>query len=211
MSSTKERIPVKDAERIAAAFIDHIQPFCKRVVIAGSIRRGLPTVGDIEIVAVPKVESLTTRDMFGNIVGTGEVDYLDAQMTALLDRGVVAKRPRSDGRFFWGPSAKYATFEGVNIDMFTPDAQRFGLILMIRTGPAAYSHQLVTERGKPLTVGFHPHSRRPITRIGMLPAHLRVQGGWLTSRVSGIRIPTPEERDFYDQTRLPYLEPWERL
>lgn len=209
MSATATRMPLSQAVEVAARFVEYIEPFAARVVVAGSIRRGLPTVGDVEIVAVPRVETTHARDMFGEVVGTGEVDYLDAQLTALLDRGVVAKRTRSDGKTVWGQKMKYLTFDGVNVDLFTPDAARFGLILMIRTGPAAYSHQLVTERGKQLVVGFHPNGR-PITRIGLLPSHLKVDKGWLISRVSGIRIPTPEERDFYDHTRLPYIEPWER-
>jgi hypothetical protein len=148
-----------------------------------------------------------TFDMFGQ--QAGEVDLLDQHLNDLERTGVVAKRPRSDGKTVWGQKMRYLTFEGMNVDLFTPEAARFGLVLMLRTGPSAYSHQLVTERGKALVVGHQPNGR-PITRYGLLPSHLRVQDGWLCSRVAGTRIPTPEEIDFYEHTRLPYLEPWER-
>lgn len=209
MSATAIRIAVSQAMAVAERLLAHLEPVCQRIQIAGSIRRGLPTVGDIELCAVPKTETRYERDMFGETVGTAQVDLLDARLTTMLDNDIVARRLRSDGKTVWGRQMKYLTFEGVNVDLFTPDAQRFGLILMIRTGPAAYSHQLVTERGKALVVGHQPNGR-PITRYGLLPSHLRVQDGWLTSRFSGIRIPTPEERDFYEHTRLPYIDPQDR-
>lgn len=223
MSATKERIPVREAERIAARFIDAIKDCCDRVLIAGSIRRGATLVGDIEIAAIPKVQPTTAEDMFGQVVATAHVDQLDARLTALLDGDVVAKRPRADGQTFWGPKAKYLTFEGMNVDLFSAvndwrkakavaqaEPERFGCILVIRTGPAAYSHQLVTEKGKALFVGTDPRTQRPIKRHGLLPAHLRVQDGWLTYRAFGERIPTPEERDFFQALGLPYIEPSER-
>lgn len=209
MSATLTRIPLAEAEAVAARFVAQLAGTYDRLVIAGSIRRRLPTVGDIEVVAVPNVQPMPVTDLFGEILSTTQVNLLNAQMTYLLSTGVVAKRPRSDGKFVWGQKMKYLTFEGVNVDLFTPDDERFGLILLIRTGPAAYSHQLVTEKGKPLVVGHRPDGRT-ITRFGMLPAHLKVAEGWLTSRVSGIRIPTPEEQTFYEMARLPYLEPWQR-
>jgi DNA polymerase/3'-5' exonuclease PolX len=209
VSATTERVPVSEAMGIAEQLIAYLEPACERIVIAGSIRRGLPTVGDIELVAVPRLRETVERDMFGEVAATRKTDLLDERLDHLLRAGLVAKRTRSDGKTFWGPKAKYLTFEGMNVDLFTPEAQRFGLILMIRTGPAVYSHQLVTEKGKQFVTGYQPNGR-PIMRYGLLPSHLRVQEGWLTSKVSGIRIPTPEERDFYDYTRLPYLDPWER-
>jgi DNA polymerase/3'-5' exonuclease PolX len=210
MSSVATRMPLAEAEAVAARFVEQLSGTYDRLVIAGSIRRRLPTIGDVEIVAVPKVETVTALDMFGDPTHTGQVDLLGAHLTMLLDRGIVSKRPRSDGKFVWGQKMKYLTFEGVNVDLFTPEAARFGLILLIRTGPAAYSHQLVTEKGKALVVGHQPNGR-PITRFGMLPPHLKVDKGWLTSRMSGIRIPTPEEQTFYEHTRLHYLEPWRRV
>lgn len=222
MSATKTRTPAAEAKAIAARLIERLEPSCDRIVVAGSLRRGLPTAGDIELVCVPKVERMPVTDLFGDTVSATQVDLLDAELDLLVAHGIVAKRPRSDGKTFWGPKAKYMTFEGMNVDLFsavndwrkaralpTAETERFGLILMIRTGPAAYSHQLVTERGKPLVVGHEPNGR-PITRVGLLPPHLRVQDGWLTYRTSGERIPTPEESDFYGVTGLPFMHPWER-
>lgn len=61
------------AKAIADRLLAQIGPYCERIEIAGSVRRGKPDVHDIEIVAVPKITEMS--DMFGNIVATGsEID-----------------------------------------------------------------------------------------------------------------------------------------
>jgi DNA polymerase/3'-5' exonuclease PolX len=44
------------AREIAKRVLVLLRPFCERAEIAGSIRRGKPEVGDIEIVVIPKDE-----------------------------------------------------------------------------------------------------------------------------------------------------------
>ena len=51
MSKTKR--PLADAERIAAAIVADLAPFCARIQVAGSVRRRKEAVGDIELVAIP--------------------------------------------------------------------------------------------------------------------------------------------------------------
>lgn len=201
MSSTVTRLPAHEAEAIAKRFIRRIEDACLQVEIAGSLRRLLPDVGDIEIVAVPRVESVPSLDMFGEVTQVGEVDFLGVHLAALLDSGLIQKRPRSDGKTFWGPKAKYLTFDGTPIDLFTPSAERWGLILAIRTGPWQFSNALVTPRSQKTREG----------RRGLLPDHLRVQDGWLTERMSGRRIETPEERDVFELLKLRWIEPEHRL
>jgi hypothetical protein len=221
MSAVAQRMARPDAIEIAKAFVAEIEPYTDQLIVAGSLRRRLAYVGDIEICAVPKVDTVPIGgpDLFGD-VRLGGVDMLDLRLTMLLDKGRVQKR-ETNGKTAWGPKHKRLLFQGAPIDLFCAvndwnkepakaEPERFGLILTIRTGPAQYSHQLVTEAGKTAVVGKRPGGR-PITRVGLLPSHLRVQGGWLTSRVSGIRIPTPTEQDFYEMTRLRWLDPWERV
>ena len=119
------------------------------------------------------------------------------------------KRPRADGKTFWGPKARYMTFEGVPIDLFTPEAERLGIILLIRTGPWGYSRRMVTPTGQTTVVGYHKGGR-PILAKGLMPPHMRVAEGWLTYRTSGEKIPTPTEQSVYDLYGLPYVDPWSR-
>ena len=209
MSGAATRMPAREAARVAASFIARIADVCERVEIAGSLRRRASTVGDIEIVAVPQMDQVKGVDMFGEVVATHAVDRLGERIDSLIGDGIVAKRPLADGTFRYGGRHKRLTFDSAPIDLFICDRERWGVIFCIRTGPYQYSHQLVTERGKVVKVGTAPDGR-PLTRIGLLPAHLRCQGGWLCSRVSGQRIVTPEEADFYEAIGLPYVEPWER-
>jgi hypothetical protein len=204
---------------IAKQFVELIAPYCHQVVIAGSLRRRLPTVADVEIVAVPKVEDCSAG-MFEEMAAP--TDLLDRALEGLLLAGAVEKRPRADGATFWGPRAKYLTFEGMPVDLFatvndwrkpkavpTSEPERFGIILVIRTGPAAFSHRLVTPKDQTVVVG-HKANGHEIRRPGLLPTMYRQHEGWLTSRVSGERIATPDEETVFKLLGIEYAEPWLR-
>ncbi len=45
---------LETARRIAEQLVESMQPYCERVMIAGSIRRGKPEVKDIEVCAIPR-------------------------------------------------------------------------------------------------------------------------------------------------------------
>lgn len=219
MSSASVRLPSREVVPLVKRFVSLIEPYTTRLVVAGSLRRRLPTVGDVEVVCIPKIGARPT-DMFADV--TAPVDLLHERLDELLATGVVEKRPRSDGAVFWGPRAKYVTFEGVPFDLFsvvndwrgtkqpaTAEPDRFGIILVIRTGPSGYSHRLVTPKDQKAVVGYHAN-KRPILKPGLLPTIYRQADGWLTYRTSGERIPTPEEADVFRLLGLEYLEPWER-
>lgn len=209
MSGATTRIPLADAQQTARRFCDQIADCTAQLTVAGSIRRRLTTVGDVEIVAVPKIEPMLERDMFGEIVATHQVDLLDARLTTLLDNDIVTKRLRSDGKAVWGQKMRYLTFEGVPVDLFTPDADRWGIVLAIRTGPRQFSKQLVSGKGRMVVVGYDEQAGA-IKREGLLPAMYRVQDGWLRYRVSGQCIRTPTEEGFFERIGLKWRDPWER-
>lgn len=126
----KTNVTLDTAEMIAKSTVSLLYPYCERIEIAGSVRRRKPTVGDIELVAIPKFET----DMFG---ATTQDHLLD-----LFDWATI-------GKFVKG-GHKYKQIEldtGINLDLFivTPPAQ-FGIQFMIRTGSADFSHRLVTPR-----------------------------------------------------------------
>jgi DNA polymerase/3'-5' exonuclease PolX len=115
------------AFEIANRIITSLEPFCERIVVAGSVRRGKPDVKDIEILAKP-FSGIT--DLGGNLVPA------DVDVSSL---GRVLKN---------GPKYKQiALSEGINLDLFlvTPPAQ-WGVLLAIRTGPADFSKRLVSIR-----------------------------------------------------------------
>lgn len=198
MAAVEARLERPEAIEIAKAFVALIDDACEQLVVAGSLRRRLALVSDIEIVATPKLAS-TTVDLLGDTLAPH--DLLNERMAELLEAGTVAKRLDRNGVGRWGPAAKLLVFEGAPIDLFSPaERDRFGWILLVRTGPAAYSRQLVKPRG----------TRTKDGRPGLLPPHILPRDGWLTERVSGYRVPTPTERDAFAVLEIRYRDPWER-
>jgi DNA polymerase/3'-5' exonuclease PolX len=122
-----------DALFFALDICRQIDPYVTRFQIAGSVRREKAEVGDIEIVAIPKLK--TVRDMFQVEVAT---DSLLDQVIPTL--GTVIKN---------GPKYKQIDLGPIKLDLFlvTPPAQ-WGVILALRTGPADFSQALVTARNK---------------------------------------------------------------
>ncbi len=50
----RQTIPLGTAEYVAKTIIDHLAPHCHRLQVVGSIRRRRGTVGDIELLAIPR-------------------------------------------------------------------------------------------------------------------------------------------------------------
>ena len=61
----KKRYPLDLAELVGQSVVKWLAGACEKIEIAGSIRRRETTIGDIEILAIPKVGG---RDMFGEPV-----------------------------------------------------------------------------------------------------------------------------------------------
>jgi DNA polymerase/3'-5' exonuclease PolX len=122
----KTKLPLPEAQKIAARVIDALATYCARIEVAGSIRRQSPQVGDIEIVCQPK----TGTDLFG------QPYPLPIPTEGLGRHEVSGERYR-----------KIILPEGVQLDLFIvlPPAQ-WGVIFAIRTGGAEFSRRLVTSR-----------------------------------------------------------------
>jgi len=200
MSSTATRLPYDTASTAAGSLSVLLADVCESIMVCGSVRRRAETVGDVELVAVPRIMTYEQFDLFREIVKTTTVDLLFARLDALADDGLIVKRQRSDGKLVWGPHAKALSYDGIPFDLYTPEKERAGWIVLVRTGPAAFARQLVVE------VGTLTKDRRP----GLMPPTVRAVNGWLVDRVSGRRLETPTERDAFAALKLEYLEPWER-
>ena len=196
MSGAETRMERPVAVEIAKRFVALIEDYTDQLIVAGSLRRRLAMIGDVEIVCVPKagVDLVETVGLFGSEIERRDVDLLGRRMNELLEAGAVSKRLDANGSPRWGPTLKYVVFEGARVDLFCPSAERFGLILAIRTGPWQLSRWFVTQKSK----------------RGALPDHLIVRDGWVHYRVSGQRIETPDEESFFSLLGLPWIPPQER-
>jgi DNA polymerase/3'-5' exonuclease PolX len=179
--STATRVSLARAEEVAIGLVATLGLGCERIEIAGSVRRQMPSVGDIELVAVPRVHAETHREgLFEE--RTVEVDKLQVVVDRMLLEGMLASHPTDPKR---GPrySKLLHVRSGLQVDLFSARPSTFGLILAIRTGPAGYSRWLVTEaRAR----GHH-----------VAEGELHVGAGGCSPWEMCEVVPTPEEADVY--------------
>ena len=166
---------------------------CQQVAIAGSIRRGKAQPKDIEIVTLPA----WSTDLFGEPMDHGLVEWV---WENLEPRGW---RIVKGG----GPDARYLQLIGPRdeqLDLFIARPDNYGLILMIRTGPAEFSHAMATRANQ---LGMHFHDGR---LCGGFTGRARGFGG--TPTCSGFApIPTPKERGVFEVLRVRWVEPEKRV
>lgn len=191
MSAPDERIPTDLAQATAEKLVDLLAPFCTRLEIAGSLRRGQrPDVGDIELICEPAFANRLA--LFEEIPAVQ--DLLEDRLDALLMGATIQHAPAyANRRAPWGPRYKRLVFDTLPVDLFIvrPPAS-WGAELIIRTGPWQFSKALVTPRAQG----------------GLMPAYLKMREGALHRGAE--RIPTPTEADLFRLYSLDYLEPADR-
>lgn len=195
----KTRIPLARGDLLAGEVLQLLERCAERIAVAGSIRRGKSDVGDVEIVCVPKVGEEVV-DLFG---GTRPIDLVDARCRELLGRGVFAPRLDVNGRSALGRRYKRLLYRGFPLDLFSTTREQWGVILLLRTGPAEFNRQLVLKR----------------SQGGWLPRGLFFRDGWLwrlpppydgDPAHPATPVPTPEEEDVFRALGLVYVPPEQR-
>ena len=195
-----------EAQLIADQLVGMLRPFCERIEIAGSIRRGKPSVKDIEIVAIPQTETVVT-DLFGTV--TEARDLLHGYVAELRTAGVLSDRLDKNGRPAFGGKYKRLVYRGIGLDLFSVTPATWGVQLAIRTGSAEFSHRFMTPRR---FGGTLPDSM--IVRDGTLYRH---PSNWALPMdrearrrldvATLVAVPTPEESDFFEALQMPWAEP----
>lgn len=131
--STGNRIPLAQAQEIAVGVMQQLEPHCEVISIAGSIRRDRPTIGDIEIVCVPKPYVATP--LFASGLAT-----------------VVNQWPKVRGELPCRYTQRMLP-EGIPLDLFMVHPDGYGLQRAIRTGSAEWSHQVLAKAW--VRAGYH--------------------------------------------------------
>ncbi len=126
---------------VATALQAALEPFCQRIIIAGSLRRNKPEVGDIELLFVPRMEDRQT-DFFSQ----EPVDLAAMQIQHMLTLGEISQRPNVNGHYTWGPQNKLAVHvaSGIPVDFFSTILERWWVSLVIRTGSKDTNLRLTT-------------------------------------------------------------------
>lgn len=208
--SAAKRLPLRLAEIAAERLRAELTPYCERIEIAGSIRRRKAAVGDLELVAVPRIDREEECDLFGHVVVTKAHNHLDAHLREMLraPHGPIFK---SRAELFettgyepdgvpdvlrWGDHYKRFYFwwgradAVVSVDLFLATPANFGAILTIRTGPHDFSRELVT----------HIKHATPY----------RQRDGHLVIEETGEVVPVSEETDYFALAGVPWLDPSQR-
>jgi DNA polymerase/3'-5' exonuclease PolX len=192
--SAGQAIRWAEAHAVATELVGTLADACERIEIAGSIRRRKGEVHDIEIVAIPRFAERPGEDLWGNAMPT-RVNRLESAIASGQDMGALAKRPverhRKDGTVdvgtTYGPAYKALVYRGMPVDLFITDAERWGCIFALRTGPGDWNTRLVTDCKR----WFR-----------------RVEDGRVLHL--GRPVPTPEETDFFRALGVPWVDPADR-
>ena len=181
--------PLDEMRALADEVAALLDAACDRLAIAGSIRRRVPEVSDVELVVVPRL--IAYRDGLWGDRETVE-DQLALRVTALVAAGTLGWRRLGDRAAANGPRYRSLIYRDVPLDLFSPDDDSFPVVLLIRTGPASFSRRVVTPRSKG----------------GLLPDFMRVKDGRLWS--SGQPVACRSEHDVFALLGLAYIPPERR-
>ena len=194
-------IPLSRAQTIAEELREKMAPFCEQICIAGSVRRRCDWIGDIEIVCVPKWESVPVLQggLFG---GFDETEPRTYQINALhswatnesdlrwIKTGtsdIIDWHIKPDGKY-WRALLPCLRRDGIRLDLFLATERNYGAIQLIRTGSAEFSAALMA------------HAKR-INR--------RCEGGHF--HIAEVEVETPTERSVFDLLGLEWVEPRKRF
>lgn len=116
MSATTNRLPLAEAEHIAIGVMLQLEPHCEVISLAGSLRRQRPTIGDIEIVCVPKPYDASPLFCSGIATVVSQWEKVKGELPCKYTQRILP--------------------EGIKLDLFMVEAYGYGLQRAIRTGSA---------------------------------------------------------------------------
>jgi DNA polymerase/3'-5' exonuclease PolX len=189
--SDKTKWPIEVARVVADGLGLALAPYCEpeRCVIAGSMRRQKPEVGDIELVYVPR-----------KVVGMGDLfepaSLVDEVLARMLEERVIAKRLNVKGSEMWGASNKLGVHvpSGIPVDFFATTEASFWNYLVCRTG-GAENNVALASAAKRRGWQWNPYGEGFSRPRGLGPPEI---------------APMHSEREVFAFARLPWLEPEER-
>lgn len=193
MSQATTRLSLADARSHAEEFRAQFpEGAFARWEFAGSLRRESPAgCGDIEHVVIPSFGAAVET---GHLVPRGGVNLMHHALDELADAGAIERQTKSDGRKRWGPKYRACVFNGVVHEVFLADADNWGSILAIRTGPGDLGRLLMIR----LRRRGYTHADGRIVRVGQaFIKHATLHR-------------TPDERSFFALCGMPEIHPTQR-
>lgn len=184
----KRQIPREEALALANDLRLTLEPYCERIEIAGSLRRHRPTVGDIEILLIPRIEHRSGGDLF---LGQ-QVDLAATALKTMTITGELVMRPSKIGVATWGPLNYLGRHRSsIPVDFFFTRPENWWVSLVFRTGGKTHNLKLTTGANK---LGYS----------------LNAYGCGVTHRRTGEVTPSTSERHVHELCGVPYCPPEER-
>ena len=186
--SDKKKYPRAEAIAAAAELCRALKPYTERMIVAGSLRRRKPMVGDIEILFIPKFE-MRKLDLLSDTL----VSLADEVLSCLLQKQVIRHRPNVNGSNIWGEKNKLAVHgaSGIPVDFFTATEANWFNYLVCRTG-SAESNMRIATAAQARGWKWNPYG-----------------AGFTDDR--GQLVPVHSEDQVFAHARLTWQEPWERI
>ena len=158
--ATKPKFPLPLAEVTGQSLMRLLADSCGRIEIAGSVRRQVFEVGDIELLCIPKAGAV---DLFGEPVASESL--LDQRCRELIDQGLLTPRPNKLGATTIGPLNKLLLHPatGIGVDVFATSAENWGMAMMVRTGPVGFNVRMMVRFQE---LGMVGHAYGGVTRGG---------------------------------------------
>lgn len=186
--SDKKKFPLEVAHPVARWMEAALAIETKRIIIAGSIRRAKPMVGDIEILYIPEFGYKLGPPKPGDLFPQPETylaNLVDEKLDRLIEEGVLEKRLNLKKQTTWGEKIKLGIHKpsGIPIDFFSTSEESWWNYLVCRTGPAEFNTRIATlaqQKGmkwEPYSSGFvkeggariHCHSEEDVLEAVDLP------------------------------------------
>lgn len=194
-TSNKPRFPRAAALMAAKELCDLMKPHCADLKVCGSLRRKRPTVGDVEIVYIPKFKprvELRQAEFGAPAAPSEQINLTDELLLALVQSGMLKFRPTAAVAQVWGEKNKFAVHvaSGIPIDLFSATPENWWNYVVCRTG-GSETNVRISEAARRRKLAWHPYKQGFTDR----------RGRWLKVR---------SEKAVFAIAGLPWLEPWER-
>lgn len=194
-AEAKPRFPNALGMQVASQLCYELRLATDRLVVAGSLRRRKATIGDIEILFIPKYEMRKDpTDMFDDI----NVNLADEVIARLEESGVLERRKNSIGSEMFGPENKLMRHcdTGLLVELFSATPATWYNRLVCRTGPAESNTRIAKAA---IRMGWHWNPYGPgFSKGGVLGGERQIHA-------------VSSEEEVFKFVGLPYLKPEQRV
>jgi DNA polymerase/3'-5' exonuclease PolX len=171
------------ARKYAEDCVNWLRPFCERIEMAGSIRRGRAECNDVDLVVVPKV--WIERDMFQNPVNA--TNLLKKELERYVSETPGARWLNGTGVTTSATVNFLVGLRKCELNVFCAKEENFGAVWLTYTG-SRESNLWMIERA-----------------LGM-----SLQWGALRGVFDGSRWHGRTEEEIYQRLNMPFIEPSDR-